>query len=95
MQTLISESDPVEFIAFVNLSGAPSGAFDYISKEKDKEYESILLDKQGSLAEGLSQGKTFLRVFSRKGRLIHAESFQSVQDSDVIRLFDLIRKERP
>ncbi|WP_246048782.1 hypothetical protein [Leptospira sarikeiensis] len=93
MQTLLKDEDKVLFTAYLNLKGAPSSVFDYILNEKDKDYESILLDKEGILSEGLSEGKSFLRVYSPKGILIHKEYFESVDDSKVLELYKLVKKE--
>ncbi|TGM97616.1 hypothetical protein [Leptospira dzoumogneensis] len=91
MQTLLKEEDHVIFSAYLNLKNAPSAVFDYILQEKEKDYESILLDKKGILSNGLAEGKSFLRVYSPKGVLIHKEYFGSVDDTKVSELYKLIR----
>jgi hypothetical protein len=94
MQTLINEDEQVLFSAYLNLKGAPKAAFDYILKEKDKEYESILLDKDGLLENGLSDGKSFLRIYSPKGKLLHTEYFYTVDDAKVLQLFEFVKMTR-
>ncbi|WP_232224695.1 hypothetical protein [Leptospira fainei] len=94
MQTLLSDDDSVEFLAYLNLQLAPKQVLDYISGEKEKDYESILLDKKGSLSEGLQDGRSFLRIYSRNGSLIHKEYFTAVDDSTVKRLFEFVKKDR-
>lgn len=94
MQTLINEDEKISFSAYLKLKGAPQAAFDYILKEKDKEYESILLDREGFLADGLLDGKSFLRVYSPKGNLLHSEYFQTVDDAKVLELFEFVKKAR-
>ncbi|MGJ4787483.1 hypothetical protein [Leptospira koniambonensis] len=91
MQTLLKDEDRVIFSAYLNLKNAPSEVFDYILQEKKKDYESILLDKKGILSNGLAEGKSFLRVYSPKGMLIHKEYFESVDDAKVSELYKLIR----
>ncbi|WP_232225706.1 hypothetical protein [Leptospira broomii] len=94
MQTMLSDDDSVEFFAYLNLQYAPKQVFDYISDQKEKDYESLLLDKKGSLSEGLQDGKSFLRIYSRNGSLIHKEYFTAVDDSTVSRLFEFVKKDR-
>ncbi|TGK09230.1 hypothetical protein EHO58_02280 [Leptospira selangorensis] len=91
MQTLLKDEDHVIFSAYLNLKKAPSAVFDYILQEKEKDYESILLDKKGTLSSGLVEGKSFLRVYSPKGVLIHKEYFESVDDTKVSELYKLVR----
>ncbi|TGK07146.1 hypothetical protein EHO59_03285 [Leptospira semungkisensis] len=94
MQTLLKDEDKVLFSGYLNLKNAPQTVFDYILKEKDKEYESILLDKEGILSRGLTDGRSYLRVYSPKGNLIHTEYFQTVDDSKVLELFEFVKKGR-
>lgn len=91
MQTLLKDEDRVIFSAYLNLKNAPSAVFDYILQEKEKDYESILLDKKGTLSIGLIEGKSFLRVYSPKGMLIHKEYLESVDDAKVSELYKLVR----
>ncbi|PJZ27135.1 hypothetical protein CH352_08525 [Leptospira hartskeerlii] len=91
MQTFLKDEDRVIFSAYLNLKNAPSAVFDYIFQEKEKDYESILLDKKGVLSNGLVEGKSFLRVYSPKGALIHKEYFESVDDAKVSELYRLTR----
>ncbi|PJZ78058.1 hypothetical protein [Leptospira neocaledonica] len=91
MQTLLKDEDRVIFSAYLNLKDAPSAVFDHIFREREKDYESILLDKKGILSKGLAEGKSFLRVYSPKGTLIHKEYFESVDDTKVSELYRLIR----
>ncbi|TGK38051.1 hypothetical protein [Leptospira andrefontaineae] len=91
MQTLLKDDDHVTFSAYLNLKEAPSSVFEYILQEKGKDYESILLDKKGILSKGLTEGKSFLRVYSPKGILIHKEYFESVDDTKVSELYKLVR----
>ncbi|PKA17658.1 hypothetical protein [Leptospira haakeii] len=91
MQTLLKDEDRVIFSAYLNLKNAPSAVFDYILQEKEKDYESILLDKKGALSAGLIEGKSFLRIYSSKGVLIHKEYFESVDDAKVSELYKLVR----
>lgn len=94
MQTFLQDEDKVLFSAYLDLKGAPKPVFDYISGEKDKDYESLLLDKDGVLKEGLMDGKSYLRVYSPKGKLLHMEYFESVDDTKVSELFEYIKKYR-
>ncbi|WP_238325612.1 hypothetical protein [Leptospira inadai] len=94
MQTMLSDDDTVEFFAYLNLRFAPKQVFEYISSQKEKDYESLLLDKNGFLSEGLQDGKSFLRIYSRNGLLIHKEYFATVDDSTVSRLFEFVKKDR-
>lgn len=91
MQTLLKDEDRASFSAYLNLKNAPATVFDYILQEKEKDYESILLDKKGILSNGLVEGKSFLRVYSPKGMLIHKEYFESVDDAKVSELYKLIQ----
>ncbi|MGJ4745722.1 hypothetical protein ACQV5M_05110 [Leptospira sp. SA-E8] len=91
MQTLLKDEDHATFSAYLNLKNAPSAVYDYILQEKEKDYESILLDKKGILSNGLVEGRSFLRVYSPKGTLIHKEYFESVDDAKVSELYKLIR----
>lgn len=94
MQTLLNDEDKVSFSAYLGLKGAPKQALDYISEEKDKDYESILLDKAGILEEGLQNGKSYLRVYSPQGKLVHREYFENVNDAKVLELFEIVKKLR-
>ncbi|TGK03132.1 hypothetical protein EHQ53_06700 [Leptospira langatensis] len=94
MQTLLKDEDKVIFSAYLDLKNAPQTVFDYILQEKDKDYESILLDKQGILSLGLVGGKSYLRVYSPKGSLLHSEYFQTVDDAKVLELFEFVKKGR-
>lgn len=91
MQTLLKDEDRVIFSAYLNLKNAPSAVFDYLLQEREKDYESILLDKRGLLSNGLVEGKSLLRVYSPKGTLIHKEYFESVDDTKVSELYKLVR----
>lgn len=92
MQTLLKDEDRTIFSAYLNLKNAPAAVFDYILQEKEKDYESILLDKKGILSNGLVEGRSFLRVYSPKGVLIHKEYFESVDDSKVFELYKLVHR---
>ncbi|EIE03297.1 hypothetical protein [Leptospira licerasiae] len=94
MQTLLKDEDRVIFSAYLDLKNAPSAVFDYILQEKEKDYESILLDKKGTLSTGLVEGKSFLRVYSPNGALIHKEYFESVDDAKVSELYKLTKSGR-
>ncbi|TGK21298.1 hypothetical protein EHO61_04595 [Leptospira fluminis] len=94
MQTLLKDEDSVEFLAYLDLHKAPGAVNDYISGERDKDYESILLDKKGDLSEGLKDGTSYLRVYSRSGTILHEEYFRNVDDSVVLRLFEFVKVDR-
>ncbi|GBF39724.1 hypothetical protein [Leptospira johnsonii] len=94
MQTLLKDEDRAIFSAYLNLKNAPPAVFDYILQEKEKDYESLLLDKKGILSTGIVEGRSFLRVYSPKGALIHKEYFESVDDAKVSELYKLVRSEK-
>ncbi|TGK11727.1 hypothetical protein EHO60_05375 [Leptospira fletcheri] len=94
MQTLLKDEDTVEFLAYLDLHAAPETVHDYISGERDKDYESILLDTKGDLSQGLKDGSSYLRVYSRTGTILHEEYFTNVDDSVVLRLFEFVKADR-
>ncbi|AOP32426.1 hypothetical protein A0128_00115 [Leptospira tipperaryensis] len=95
MQNLIDESkDPVEFVAFVDLRNAPAAVHSYIRENHSKNYESVFLDETGILSSGIRSNFSWLRIFSGNKKLIYESYYQTVDDSTVDKLYEIIRKQR-
>lgn len=91
---MLTKKDNVEFLAYLELNSAPSAVIEFVSEEKKKGYESILLDREGQLKKGLLPGKSFLRIFSKKGNLIYKQYYTDMDNNVVDFLFSFVRKDR-
>ncbi|RHX92159.1 hypothetical protein [Leptospira stimsonii] len=95
MQNHIDESkDNVEFVAFLDLRNAPEAVHSYIDENHSKNYESVFLDEKGVLSSGIKPNFSWLRIFSGNKKLIYESYYQTVDDSTVDKLYEIIRKQR-
>ncbi|MBM9576797.1 hypothetical protein JWG45_06475 [Leptospira sp. 201903070] len=95
MQNLIDESkDEIEFVAFIDLRNAPEMVYSYIQENESKNYESVFFDETGILSSGIKPNFSWLRIFSGNKKLIYESYYQTLDDSTVDKLYEIIRKQR-
>ncbi len=94
MQNLLwKDSNKVSFLFYLNLKETNSLVEKYLEDAKSKEFESVLLDRKGELAEGLQREKAYLRIFDKKGKQIHREYLSEVDETKIKEIHSILKEE--
>ncbi len=94
MQNLLwKDASKVEYLMYLDLRESNQMVESYIEESKNKQFESILLDRQGQLSNGLKRQEGFLRIFSKTGNQIHSEYIEKISDENIHKIHDILRGE--
>ncbi len=94
MQNLLwKDASKVEYLMYLDLRESNQMVESYIEESKNKQFESILLDRQGQLSIGLKKQEGFLRIFSKTGNQIHSEYIEKISDENIHKIHDILRGE--
>lgn len=94
MQNLLwKDSTKVHFLLYLDFQETNKLVEDYLEESKTKQFESILLDRKGHLAIGLTKSVSYLRIYNKTGKLI-SSSYQEEMDEALIQeVYGILKKE--
>lgn len=94
MQNLLwKDSNKVNFLMYLDLKESNKLVEDYIEESKHKQYENILLDRKGQLANGLSKGEVFIRVYNKSGKLLSSTYKSEIEETLIQEVYEILKKE--
>ncbi|MCZ8341652.1 MAG: hypothetical protein O9301_01350 [Leptospira sp.] len=94
MQNLLwKDASKVEFLMYLDLRETNQMVESYIEESKNKQFESILLDRQGQLSTGLKKQEGYLRIFGKSGIEIHSEYLEKISDENIQKIHNILRGE--
>lgn len=94
MQNLLwKDSNKVNFLMYLDLKESNKLVEDYIEESKHKQYETILLDRKGQLANGLSRGEVFIRIYNKSGKLLSSSYKSEIEETLIQEVYEILKKE--
>ncbi|WP_244935846.1 TlpA family protein disulfide reductase [Leptospira bouyouniensis] len=94
MQNLLwKDSHKVNFLFYLDLKETNKIVEDYIEESKHKQYENILLDRKGHLANGLSKGEVYIRIFNKSGKLLSSTYQSQIEETLIQEVYEILKKE--
>lgn len=94
MQNLLwNDASRVKYVAYLNLKESNALIEKFITESKNKEFESIYLDRKGELEIGLKSDFAYLRVFNAKGYEIYKDYFDQLTNENINTIHELLKKE--
>ncbi|WP_244147642.1 TlpA family protein disulfide reductase [Leptospira yanagawae] len=94
MQNLLwKDSNKVNFLMYLDLKESNKLVEDYIEESKHKQYENILLDRKGQLANGLSKGEVFIRIYNKSGKLLSTTYKSEIEETLIQEVYEILKKE--
>ncbi|WP_135355065.1 hypothetical protein [Leptospira ryugenii] len=94
LQNLLwKDSQRVHFIAYLNLTDSNSMIERYILESREKQFEPIYFDRKGELKEGLKKDFVFFRIFGKKGDILNAEHFKSIENESIQSIYKILKSD--
>jgi hypothetical protein len=92
MQNLLwKDSNKVNFIAYLNLTETNPLIEKFIADSKQKNFESIYLDRNGDLKDGLKSDHVFLRLYNAKGLEKSKDYLASINNDKIKEIYEIIK----
>ncbi|TGL63185.1 hypothetical protein EHQ58_01720 [Leptospira ognonensis] len=94
LQNLLwNNASRVKYVAYLNLKESNALIEKFITDSKNREFESIFLDRKGELESGLKTDFAFLRVFNAKGYEIYKDYLDQMTNENINTIHELLKKE--
>ncbi len=94
MQNLLwKDSNKVHFLLYLDFQETNKLVEDYLEESKTKQFESILLDRKGHLAVGLTKGESYLRIYNKAGKMISSSYQEEMGEALIQEIYGILKKE--